>query len=281
MKKIISIIGVGLIGGSIGMSLKKTKKFKIIGIGRHPEKLKLAKKLNAIDEYTDDFEYGVKNSHFIIISTPVNIISDIYKKILPYLKKDAIVTDVGSIKFPIIKNILNTKNPEFFIGSHPLTGSEKQGIEFANPDIFKNAVVVITPLNNDFTKINKLKKLWELTHADVLIMSAKQHDKLVSFISHLPHILSACLVNFVANKNKKYLQLKKLVAGSFRDMTRISDSDVENWVDICNLNKNFLKKAIDEYIKLVSRIDLNSINSLKKVFYNAKINRKKILERND
>ncbi|MFN3966758.1 MAG: prephenate dehydrogenase, partial [Endomicrobiia bacterium] len=144
--KIISIIGVGLIGGSIGKAIRNSRlKIKnLIGVGRHIEKLKLAKKLGAIDEYTTDFVKGIKNADIVIVATPVNTIVPIVKKILPYLKSDCIITDVGSVKFPIVSEIYYPN----FIGSHPMAGSEKTGVRFSSSEIFKNSTVVITPSKN-------------------------------------------------------------------------------------------------------------------------------------
>ena len=271
-------------GGSLGMCLKKRRpgKYHITGIGRHPEKLLLAKKLRAIDEYTTEFESGVQSADIVLICTPVNTIVNIYKRILPHLKPGCIVTDVGSIKTSIIDSVkkISSGIGVYFVGGHPLAGTEKLSVKYASPDLYKNATVVLTPDKNNnpgyARAVKTLAGFWESAGTDVMILSPDKHDAMVSIISHLPHLLAGALVNVASAANSRNSRLHKLIAGSFRDMTRISDSDPDNWANICYFNKNNLKKYISAYCKLLKQINLNSKPDLMKFFGMAKSGREKL-----
>jgi len=148
-KKRVAIIGVGLIGGSLGMALRKSRRFYVIGVGRHRIKLKAARQLKAVDEFTTDFNKGVSSADIVVIATPVDMITKTAKKILPALKKKALLTDVGSVKGQILhemKRILKDRSARekgvVFVGAHPMAGSEKTGVRFAEEGLFKGATVV-------------------------------------------------------------------------------------------------------------------------------------------
>ncbi|MDI6641602.1 MAG: prephenate dehydrogenase [Elusimicrobiota bacterium] len=282
----IAIIGVGLIGGSLGMALKKlkvkttcsadTSKLKVIGIGRHKHKLQLAKRIGAVDEYTTNFADGVKNADIVVIATPVDTIVPMVKKILPFLKPGCIITDVGSVKKPIVVGVerllsrpttqtsfgchglvsTNSQLSTYFVGAHPLAGSEKTGVKFATADMFKDATVVITPTGNKTGRYAKALKtisdMWRSVGGKVIYISPEDHDQLVSITSHLPHVLSAALVEIVNRRNKVDNRTKRFLAGSFRDITRISDSDASGWAAICQQNKEELTKTISSYIQILN-----------------------------
>ncbi len=274
--KKVAIIGVGFIGGSIGLAIKNSKlKIKnVIGIGRHKEKLKLAKKIGAIDGYTTDFVKGVKDADIVIVATPVDTIVPITKKIIPHLKQTCIITDVGSVKNAIVKNI---KYPNF-VGSHPMTGSEKTGVRFSSPEIFKNACVVITPSKGTSKyAISEISKLWKSIGAKILTISPEQHDKIVAITSHLPHVLSSAFVNIVWSAYIKNKNVSKILAGSFRDFTRISDSDSYNWSAICKYNAREIKKYLEKYIKTLRNLKINNLLSF---FSQAKNKRWQLLQSN-
>ncbi|MBU2614816.1 MAG: prephenate dehydrogenase/arogenate dehydrogenase family protein, partial [Elusimicrobia bacterium] len=256
--------------------------YKISGIGRHIEKLKLAKKLGAVDEFTTDFISGVKDADIVILATTVDTIVPIFKKIAPHLKTGCIVTDAGSIKANIVRGISKILPKSiYFVGAHPLAGSEKTGVRFADPNLYKGSTVVITPLKNTpKTVIEIISAMWKKTGANILQLSPEIHDKLVASTSHLPHILSAALTQLVNNANLKNNSASKLLAGSFKDMTRIADSDSENWAAICFGNMLELNRAIEEYIKILKKVkaELNSPKKLKVFFGKSKKNRWQLLQ---
>ncbi|OGS20743.1 MAG: hypothetical protein A3J83_00680 [Elusimicrobia bacterium RIFOXYA2_FULL_40_6] len=288
----VAIIGVGLIGGSIGLALKRNFKFKIlnsksltyriIGIGRHIEKLKLAKKFGAIDEFTTDFKSGVKDADIVVLASTVDTIVPIFKNIAPYLKPGCIVTDAGSIKAGIVNRISKIlPKSVHFVGAHPLAGSEKTGVRFADSDLYKGAAIVITPLKNTpLASIKTISGMWKKMGGRVIMLSPEVHDNLVARTSHLPHILSAALTKIVNNINSKNKAASKLLAGSFKDMTRITDSDSENWAAICFGNMLELNKAINEYIEILKKVkvELNSPKKLEVFFSESKKNRCQLLQ---
>jgi prephenate dehydrogenase len=269
--KTVSIIGVGLIGGSLGMALKKSRAVeKVVGIGRHPEKLKKAVQLKAIDEFTTDFREGVKDADLVVICTPVGLIVPTIKRILPALKKGCIVTDVGSVKAPVViiaEKILRSKKIHF-IGGHPMAGSEQAGIGNAQSGLFNKAVWILTPgRHTSLKEMALLHRLLCSTGANIILLNPKMHDQIVSVTSHLSHLLTASLVNYMAIQNRQNKNIIKLTAGGFRDMTRIASSSPEIWVDISLMNKQEIIKALTGFNRLTGQmISALRANKRKKVF---------------
>ncbi len=272
--KNIAIVGPGLIGGSIGLVLKNkfNNKIKITGIGRNVERLKLAKKLKAIDDYSTNLISGIKNKDLVIICTPVEQIVDIIKKIVPYIDKNTLITDVGSVKGYILREVnklvysTNYGKNINFIGSHPIAGSDKTGIINARADLFNNSVCVICYEKNLSTKqmLFKLKKFWQETNSKTVLLNYLEHDKILAATSHLLHILAFVIVKQIT-KRKKYINF---VGGAYKDMTRIANSSPELWSQICSLNSKFIKKELDiyiNYLKYVKKI-INKKNLLEKFF---------------
>jgi prephenate dehydrogenase len=274
----ITIIGVGLIGGSVGLGLKKKdSKIKIVGVGRNINRLKIAKQKGCIDLYTTDLKEGVKDADIVIVSTPVKIIPEFIKQILPYVKPNCVITDVGSVKYEIFKSIKKEikkyKNINF-IGSHPIAGSEKKGVEFAEEDLFENSVCVVCYDKEISSKegLEKIKYLWKSLNSKVILLEPKKHDKILALTSHFLHIISYLLTKKI-NSKEEYLNF---VGGAYRDMTRISASDPELWAEICFMNKRFIKNEIESFIRDLNKVRkiLDDFEKLKKFLtkcYNLKI----------
>ncbi|MEW6618348.1 MAG: prephenate dehydrogenase/arogenate dehydrogenase family protein [bacterium] len=252
--KSIAIIGVGLIGGSLGLALKKANLVQnIIGIGRREEKLQQALKLGAVDSIVTDIYFGVKKVDLVILAVPVNSIMDIANQMVPYLKMGTIVMDVGSTKQKIVRKL----TPSFssgeihFVGAHPLAGSEESGIEVAKPDLFEGATCVITPIPQTNGKaISTVRLLWEGIGAKVVEMSPELHDELIAYSSHLPHIIATALVDLIKMQDKKIISL---LASGFKDTTRIAASHPVMWRDICLTNQEELLKSIDNFKKILEK----------------------------
>ena len=245
----IAIVGVGLIGGSLGMAAK-TKKLarRVIGIGRSEPKLMRAKIRGAIDEYTLDFENGAAEADLIVICTPVRTIVPTLDRMADSLKDGAIVTDVGSTKAEVVKQA-SAIMPEgrHFIGGHPMAGSEQAGVDAACPDLFLGATYVLTPADGaDLSVLGYMAAFVESLGARVEIMTPEEHDEAVAVISHLPHAMAAALLRLAEDSHRGSGKTLRLAAGSFRDLTRISDSPPEIWRDICFTNRKSLIRAVGE-----------------------------------
>ncbi|MCL4386199.1 MAG: prephenate dehydrogenase [Actinobacteria bacterium] len=258
--KNITIIGLGLIGGSLALSLKKVNdNFIITGYDNIPETMDIAIYRKLIDRPAVDYADSVKDADLVIIATPVRLIVEIANKIKDFLKSGTIVTDVGSAKENIVENMVQILPKDVvFIGGHPMTGSENDGVLSARNDLFVNAFYVLTPTDNTRTEaLVALHTLFTKTGAKVITISPAEHDKIVSLISHLPHILSTNLVVLVDNQQKQLNNLFKLCAGGFRDMTRIAASNPKMWLDISIENKKEIINALNNYISHLNKFMKN------------------------
>src|SRR5574337_12445 len=199
----VCIIGPGLIGGSIGLGLKKRNLAKtIIGVGHRASSIENAVKMHAIDIGILNIEEAVKNADIVILATSVNQIIDTAKKVIPFMKSNAILTDVGSTKNYIVQQIThNIRKDIAFIGAHPIAGSEQRGVEFASPDIFEGCNCIITPFNRNSMGLETVSSLWRLLGAKVILLNPEQHDEILASVSHLPHQIPSCLVNSIRQEH--------------------------------------------------------------------------------
>jgi len=259
----IVIFGVGLIGGSVALALKKTGLApKIVGVGRNIENLQTAINLGVIDEAEADIAKAVGDANLVLIATPVAQTQKILEAIIPHLSQSTVVTDAGSTKSDIAQYVMNAskraKNPEHFlsqfVGGHPIAGAEKSGVTAAKEDLFIGKNVVLTP--NEKTSLEAIKlvrELWQTTGANVSEMTAQTHDQIFAAVSHLPHLLAFALVNNLANRpNAK--QLFNFAASGFRDFTRIAGSSPEMWRDISLANKTALLNELEAYQAEISAL---------------------------
>ena len=261
--KTITIIGVGLIGGSFARVCKKKKLAdRIIGFGRDEENLKRAVGLNVIDSYTLNLKDAVSNSDFILLATPVSTIIEIAKEMMPYLKKVAIVTDAGSVKGEIVREIDEILSKEiFFVGAHPIAGTEKSGVEASFVELFEGHRCVVTPtLKTDPVALEKVKEIWSETGAEVILMDADKHDRYLAAISHLPHAVAYALVNSVGGLDEKEKGILSFSAGGFRDFTRIAASHPAMWRDIFLMNKKNVVDMISLFQSTLENIKKAIIN---------------------
>ncbi len=245
-KKVV-IVGTGLIGGSIGLAIKKNKLADIvIGISRRKSTLSLARKIKAIDQGSQDFSIA-RGADLVILAAPVNTLVELSSKLAKIISRDCIVTDVGSTKEKIVEK-LDKLFPNF-IGAHPLAGLEKSGISNACACIFKDALCVITPTKStDKKSLCKVVALWKTLGSRITFMSAEEHDRIAAAISHLPHAAAFSLVNSVP---EKYL---KFAASGLKDTTRIAGSDPEVWSQIFIANRKNLLRSLDIFGNNIAKI---------------------------
>jgi len=246
----VTIIGVGLIGGSLALALKQLPSPpRIIGVDKKPEVIETALFLQAIDQGTTSPEEGVKDSDIIFVATPVSKIVSVIRKIVSQLKPGATVTDTGSVKARIVREVEKfLPAGVYFIGGHPMAGSEKAGISEASASLFKNSYYLLTPTpKTDLEIFKRLHSLLTQIGAYVLAIDTREHDVVMAAISHLPHFVSASLVNLAANQVDKTEKLFQLAGGGFRDMTRTALSNPELWLDIAFENDAAILKVLREF----------------------------------
>jgi len=256
--KNVLIIGLGLIGGSLALSLKNEGfKGKIYGFDLNKERIKKASELNAIDEGFDKFEdINWQDIDLVILATPVKTFENIAKQIKPFLNKDTIISDVGSVKGELVLKISKILQPNIFVGVHPIAGTEKEGIENAVIGLFKGARLIITPsenINQDILK--RIEKFWKDLGSKVEIMEPYLHDFVFASVSHLPHAVAFALVDALINLSKETgIDLFKYPGGGFKDFTRIAASSPTVWKDIFLENKKDVLHTIDEFIKSMNKL---------------------------
>lgn len=246
----VVLIGVGLIGGSFALSLKKAQAVThIVGLDRHLTSLEAARRLGLIDSFTDDIASAVIDADLIVIATPVAQTTKILSAIYPHLQGHTIVSDVGSTKADVVlaaRNSLREKIAQF-VPAHPIAGREKNGPEAAIDDLYIGKKVVITRLeeNTDRT-VELLAQAWRTCGAIIHHLSPKEHDQVFASVSHLPHLLAYALVDDIAAKPHAD-RLFQYAASGFRDFTRIAGSSPEMWRDISLANRDAILEELDSY----------------------------------
>lgn len=255
----IGIIGLGLIGGSIAKAMKQVhaQNSCITGYDMNEKDLKMAYEEGMIDIAATNLATGFTNCTVIFLCIPIQYIEGVVSQLLPYLPNDCILTDVGSTKYALIKKIRqytesSSKNI-YYVGGHPMTGSERFGYSASSPHLFENAYYMLTPQGDtpEFI-VFILQKLIERMGAVPLVLSASYHDFATANISHLPHIVASCLVHLVRNNDGQNGYLHTLAAGGFKDLTRIASSNPDIWTSICLSNEEQIEKVFTQYIDLLT-----------------------------
>jgi prephenate dehydrogenase len=242
----LAVIGVGLIGGSFALALKKAKAVAhVVGVGRSAANLKLAQERGIIDSIGKD----VGDADVVLVAAPVGQYPAIFKSLQG---SKAVITDAGSTKRDVVAL---GKNLSRFVPGHPIAGAEKSGAAAASADLFRDRRVVLTPTaETDAAAVSKVEALWKACGARVSRMTAEEHDAVLAAVSHLPHLLAYGLVHEVA-KRKNSEQLFSFAAGGFRDFTRIASSHPEMWRDICLANRDLLLSELKKYQGKVAAIE--------------------------
>lgn len=245
--KKIAIIGLGLIGGSLALAIKKKKLAKkIVGVSKSSRTVNLAKRCKLVDQASRDLKI-IKGADLVILATPVDTILKLAPRVNAIVDSNCIVTDVGSTKRKIVSSL--DKIFVNFLGSHPLAGSEKKGLTFSDPDIFKDSICIITPTKSTKQKaLTALKRFWDSVGTKLISMPVDEHDKVLSFSSHLPHIVAFSLISTVP---EKYLTL---AAGGLKDTTRVASSDTVLWENVFFSNKDNLIRAINLFQDNIGQI---------------------------
>lgn len=260
----VVIIGVGLLGGSIGKALRERKLVgQVVGCGRNLARLQVALECGAVDAISEQLPEAVSKADVVVSCLPVQKIADSLSSCLATLPEDAILTDVGSTKASIV-DALTALEPNRFCGSHPLAGSDKSGVEFASADLLNGKLTVVTPTElTPTTTLARTLEFWELLGSSTLQLSPAEHDEAIARTSHLPHILAAALAAHTPQ------ELLPLVASGWKDTTRVASGSVEMWLQILLENKqpisdtlqNF-RGTLESWLQALAQDDLEQLRSL-------------------
>ncbi len=273
----VSLIGVGLLGGSLGLALRQAGLAdEVIGYVRRQSSIAECLAKGAVDLATLDPLEAVTDADLVIFCTPLAQMAALAATIAPHLQKDVIVTDVGSVKAALVEELTPIFQPYEiqFIGSHPMAGSEKTGVAASRPDLFQNACCVVTPTETTPKKsTERLEEFWRSVGARVLRLSPELHDELVSRTSHLPHVLASLLARYVLDPKFPSHQTR-LCANGFKDSSRIASSSPEMWRDIMRTNREQILRALGDYVAemkdFAAMMERNDPDEIEQFFQKAK-----------
>jgi prephenate dehydrogenase len=281
----LAIIGLGLIGGSVGLALKQAnwRQAEVVGYVRRHEVGSLALKLGAIDKAESSLRETVKDANIVIIAAPILTIKDIFSQIAPDLSADSIVTDTASTKLQVMRWAEELLPPEInFVGGHPMAGKETSGISAATADLFHNCTYCLTPAPQARSAaVRTVKEMVKKLGAIPLTIGAQEHDSLVAGVSHLPLLLSVALVS-ATTKNPSWQQMSRLAAGGYRDLTRLASGNPEVNAHICLSNQAAIVSWIDafsEELQRLRKLVADESNEIEKALALANEARQKWLKR--
>jgi len=239
----VTIIGLGLIGGSLGMAIRRRRLAKtVMGFSRKPSTLRAAKRRGAIDTGTTNLRAAVRDADLIVLATPVDAIVPLARQAARSCRHGAVLTDVGSTKAQIVRSLERSLPRHVsFIGAHPLAGSEQRGIDAASKELFQGSVCILTKTpRTNVQALRAVTRLWKPLVGRIVVLSPTRHDRLLAATSHLPHLIAACLTNVHPDH-------PPTAAPSFLDMTRITKSDPDLWDDIFLSNRTELLRAVARF----------------------------------
>ena len=255
----VTLVGVGLLGGSLGLALKdKALAKQIHGYVRRAASIQECERLRVVDVATRDLMAAIDGADLVVLCTPLAQMRDLVQEMLPRLRPGTLVTDVGSVKASVVNQVEAMVHGvgACFVGSHPMAGAEKMGPGAARANLFHDAVCVITPTNNTSPKaLREVEGLWQAVGARVMMLSPDLHDELVSRSSHLPHVVAAGLANYVLSPAYPREQAL-LCANGFRDATRIASGSPEMWRDIAMANRRNLARVLGVFIEDLQEMQL-------------------------
>ncbi len=279
----VVIIGVGLIGGSLGLAGKEKSIFgEVVGVGRSRANLDQARERGAVDDFFQEPREALPGADLVVLATPVQSIVTIGKEIAPLLEDGAILTDVGSVKEGLVRELeSNLPAGVRFVGGHPIAGSEASGASAAREDLFLHRRTILTPTGRtDPEALARVHAMWEAVGSIVVEMDVDAHDRILAAVSHLPHMVAYALAGTLMEMTEDFPDITDYAAGGFRDTTRIAASHPEMWRDICKMNKKKIVEMIEQYEavleKIKSQIQGNNFAKLSRTFQEARNLRKKL-----
>lgn len=253
----IGIVGLGLMGGSIAKALKsKCDDVQIVAFNRSMDILKQAYSENVIDNYSTEIDSIFSGCKIIFLCIPVSHISEYVNKLIPYVSRDCVITDVGSTKGTLFEDMEKLKDNIYFIGGHPMTGSEQTRYSASKQYLYENAYYILSPLPSvpepqiDFL-IDIVKKMGAIP----VKISPYEHDYIVAAISHVPHVIAAAIVNMVNRLDNEQKYMHTLAAGGFKDITRIASSSPDMWQNISVENRQNILNVLSEFKNIISEFE--------------------------
>jgi prephenate dehydrogenase len=273
----LTIIGVGLIGGSLARALKRAGVVnEVVGCGRDASHLQRALELGVVDRIETDMAAAVSTADVVVVAAPVGAMAEIFRVIAPTLPATSILTDAGSTKASVVDAAREVfgELPANFVPGHPIAGTEKSGVEASFAELYDGRRVILTPTENSAPDaVKRVREMWQQAGAEVVEISVAHHDEILAATSHLPHLLAFSLVDTLAQMDDKR-EIFEFAAGGFRDFTRIASSDPQMWHDICVHNEPALLKMLERFEadldKLRQAIANNDSDYLLQVFTRAK-----------
>jgi prephenate dehydrogenase len=238
----LTIVGAGLIGGSIGLAAKQRGLAEcVLGVGRRQESLKHAQKIGAVDQISLDLREGVCQSEIVVFCTPVDLIAEQIRTAAPACQSGVLLTDTGSAKAKLVRSLTGRLPPGVsFVGSHPLAGSEKRGPEHADANLFQGRLTIVTPTAETAkSDVDRTSRFWQALGSQVLVMNPEDHDRALALTSHLPHLVASALVSILTP------ELSTLTATGFRDTTRVAAGDPSLWTGILLQNREAVLAGLD------------------------------------
>jgi prephenate dehydrogenase len=273
----MTVIGVGLLGASLAKACKERGLVdEVVGYGRNRKNLEKAKELNIIDHCPAVLSEAVSDADLIVLCTPVSTIVPLIQNLVPQVKTGALITDVGSVKGPVVHGA-DRVVPDgiFFVGSHPIAGGEYSGLEASTANLYQDAKCIVTPTDKtNKTALEKISALWHALGMNVISLTTEEHDFIFGAVSHLPHIVAYALMNTLgALKTPENRDVTAFSGAGLKDITRIASSDPVMWRDICLSNRNHSLDLIDQFQnkleKIRSTIEKGNGHELKKEFIAA------------
>ena len=281
----ITIIGMGLLGGSIGMScVQKRLAKKVVAVVRRESALDEVKGKNAADEVTLNIAAGVREADLIVLSVPIPTIPVICETIAENVPEGCIVTDIGSVKCCIVREMQQILGERCkVVGSHPMAGAEKSGIFTADPSILNDQVCIVTPTEKTGPDaLARVKDFWESLGMRTKEVPPGEHDEAVALVSHLPHVAAFALMNTIQNSSEKPGDVIDFAGPGFRDATRIAASSPIMWTEICMANKRTLLKIIKEFRdninQCIDALENENSDQLRQIFSDAQALKEQSLE---
>lgn len=268
--KKVGFIGLGLIGGSVAKAIRQYyPDYEIVAFDKNKETLALATQESVIDVACSAIDNNFEHCNYIFLCAPVSYNTAYLKQLKEHLHEGCILTDVGSVKTSIHKEVIRLGMEPYFIGGHPMAGSEKSGFVNSKAMLIENAYYILTPSEKvSQAKVTEYTAFLESLKALPVVLGYEEHDYITGAISHLPHIIASTLVNFVKEKDGKEELMKHLAAGGFKDITRIASSSPTMWQHICMRNQDNIVAILEDYISMLEDTKAHIERGSEQTIYN-------------